>query len=130
MFGRRSVVLGISSLSLLSPFEVLAEGQGFSDGSESAGETKVVEMLNYYPTDNKKRMMFYPLITVVQPGKSILFKRADGGHDSVSIEGMIPENAQPWRGKIGQDIEVTFTMPGFYDYVCGPHATWGWLVWS
>lgn len=117
--------LSMSSLCALSPLAAFSDGQDSGDDTATTETTKIVEMLNYHPTDDKKRMVFYPLITVVQPGESVLFKRVDGGHDSASIDGMIPEGAEPWRGKIGQDITVTFTRPGFYGYVCSPHATMG-----
>lgn len=115
MINRRTILAGLSSSACCIPFR-------------SFGETQyqhVVDMLNYHPTDEKRRMVFYPEITVVKPGDTVLFKRVDGGHNSASIEGMIPEGATPWNGKIGKDISVTFSVPGFYGYVCTPHVTMG-----
>lgn len=55
----------------------------------------------------------------------MLFKSVDRGHNSASIDGMLPEGAEEWNGKINDDIEVTFDKPGFYGYKCKPHATVG-----
>ena len=34
---------------------------------------------------------------------------------------MIPEVAEPWKGKINEEITVTFTQEGIYGYKCQPH---------
>jgi pseudoazurin len=39
----------------------------------------------------------------------------------MSIDGMLPEGAEPWKGKINEQITVTFTKPGLYGYKCQPH---------
>ncbi len=42
-------------------------------------------------------------------------------HDSVSMEGLIPEGAKPWKFNIGQNGAVTLTEEGVYIYKCNPH---------
>ncbi|MEM6407017.1 MAG: pseudoazurin [Pseudomonadota bacterium] len=91
----------------------------------TASESVTVEMLNKHPDDSKKRYVFYPRVISVQPGDTVVFKSVDRGHNSASIDGMLPEGAEEWNGKINDDIEVSFDQPGFYGYMCTPHATVG-----
>ena len=53
--------------------------------------------------------------------KLVTFKAADAGHNSASIDGMIPPGAQPWDGGMSQDITITLTEEGTYVYQCTPH---------
>lgn len=85
----------------------------------------VVEMLNKHPEDRKQRMIFLPRLVVIEPGETVLFKSTDKGHNSASADGMIPDGAEPWKGALSKDIEVTFTVPGVYGYVCTPHIAGG-----
>ncbi len=84
-----------------------------------------VQMLNKHPEDPRARQVFYPRIQVVKPGDAVSFVATDKGHNSASIEDMLPADAEGWDGRINQDIEVTFNTPGFYGYQCTPHATAG-----
>lgn len=85
----------------------------------------VVEMLNKHPEDRKQRQIFLPRLAVVEPGETVLFKATDQGHNSASVDGMMPDGAEPWAGTLSNDIEVTFTVPGIYGYVCTPHIAAG-----
>jgi pseudoazurin len=38
---------------------------------------------------------------------------------------MLPEGAQPFAGKMNQEITVTFDVPGLYGYQCKPHLGMG-----
>ncbi|MEM7056030.1 MAG: pseudoazurin [Pseudomonadota bacterium] len=84
-----------------------------------------VEMLNKDPDDKKRRMLFKPIIQVVEPGDTVKFLPTDKGHNSASLKGMIPEGTEAWKGKINKEIEVTFEKPGFYGYQCTPHYSIG-----
>lgn len=84
-----------------------------------------VEMLNIHPENPRLRQVFVPRVLVVQPGDAVTFLATDRGHNSASIEGMIPEGAEAWNGRINEEISVTFDRPGFYGYVCTPHASVG-----
>ncbi|MEM9584403.1 MAG: pseudoazurin [Pseudomonadota bacterium] len=112
---RRSFLLSISAFCIFLPRRV----------SSADGTDTTVEMRNFHPTDEKARMVFYPRIVVVQPGETVLFKATDRGHNSASIEGMIPDGAAAWDGAISEDIAVSFTVPGFYGHVCTPHESVG-----
>ena len=49
-------------------------------------------------------------------------------HNSESMEGLIPEGAEPWKGKIGQEIAVTLDVEGVYIYKCFPHYANGMVA--
>lgn len=82
-----------------------------------------VKMLNKGP-DNQM-MTFDPPFLKVQPGDTVKFVATDKGHDAETIPGMLPEGATPFKGKISQDISVTFDKPGLYGYRCVPHFGMG-----
>jgi pseudoazurin len=42
-------------------------------------------------------------------------------HDTQSMDGLIPEDAEPWKSNIGQQYEVTLDKEGVYIYKCNPH---------
>jgi pseudoazurin len=78
-----------------------------------------VKMLN---KDSKGQVMqFEPAFLKVAPGDTITFVATDKGHDSESIKDGIPEGAEAWKGKISQDVIVTFPQEGLYAYKCTPH---------
>jgi pseudoazurin len=84
-----------------------------------------VKMLNKGP-DNQM-MTFDPPFLKVQPGDTVKFIATDKGHDAETIPGMLPEGATPFKGKISQDISVTFDKPGLYGYRCVPHFGMGMI---
>ena len=84
-----------------------------------------VEMLNRHPDHKKKRNVFLPRILTVQPGDTVNFVTVDRGHNSASIDGMLPEGAEEWKGKLSKDTAVTFDKPGYYGYLCTPHYALG-----
>ncbi|MEM8786916.1 MAG: pseudoazurin [Pseudomonadota bacterium] len=90
-----------------------------------AATTHEVQMLNQHPDNPRLRQVFSPRIIVVQPGDTVSFKAVDRGHNSASVEEMIPEGREGWDGKIGEDVDAVFDAPGFYGYHCTPHATVG-----
>ena len=68
---------------------------------------------------------FDPQLVKIAPGDTVHFVAADKGHNVQSIDGMIPEGAKSFSGEIGQDLTVTFTVPGIYGYRCLPHGSLG-----
>ena len=75
---------------------------------------------------NAQTRMFAPDILYIQPGDSVQWQNMTS-HDTVSIEGLIPEGAQPWRGPISENFGVTLTVEGVYAYVCEPHIGFGMM---
>ena len=66
-------------------------------------------------------MVFEPAVLSIQKGDTVKFVATDVSHNSASIEGMIPEGAEPWTGALSQDVTVTLTKEGVYVYQCTPH---------
>ncbi|WP_147112352.1 pseudoazurin [Tateyamaria sp. syn59] len=93
-----------------------------------AQEPVTIEMLTKHPTDSRLRNIFLPRVISVEAGQTVLFKATDRSHNSASIDGMIPEAAEEWDGRINEDIEVIFDVPGIYGYKCTPHAATGMVA--
>ena len=104
----------VSKLILLAGFVAASIA---SSGAAAADHQ--VEMVNKGP--NGKAMQFDPAFLKIETGDTVTFVPKDKGHDSMSIDGMVPEGAEPWKGKINEQITVTFTKPGLYGYKCQPH---------
>ena len=90
-------------------------------GPAFAKTTHIVEMLNKHPDNKKLRNVFSPNVLKVQAGDTVTFMPTDKGHNSVSIDGMMPDGAAPWKGKNSREVSVTLDVPGVYGYKCQPH---------
>lgn len=113
---RRHVIVGTGALALAGSMIT----PGFADV-----QTHTVEMLNRDPDDPKRRMIYKPLIQVVEPGDIITFVPTDRGHNVVSIDGMLPEGVEEWNGRMNAEFTTTITTPGVYGYGCLPHLAMG-----
>ncbi|MGB3864178.1 MAG: pseudoazurin [Xanthobacteraceae bacterium] len=82
-----------------------------------------VKMLN--KGSDGQVMVFEPAFLKVQPGDTVKFIATDKGHDAETIAGLLPEGATPFKGKLSQDVTVTFDKPGLYGYRCSPHFGMG-----
>lgn len=69
---------------------------------------------------------FNPAVLFVNPGDTVLWTNM-AGHDTASLDGMIPEGAEAWHSKMGEQFSLTFTQEGAYVYKCTPHASLGML---
>jgi pseudoazurin len=66
-----------------------------------------------------------PLVTFAQPGDTVRFKNMTG-HDTETIEGMIPEGATPWKSALGEEgFSATLDKEGAYIFKCNPHMSTG-----
>ncbi len=65
---------------------------------------------------------YNPLVIFIQPGDQVAWSNMNG-HDTQSLEGMIPEGAEAWHSAMGDNYSHTFTVEGVYFYKCTPH--WG-----
>lgn len=70
-------------------------------------------------------MVFEPALLRIEPGDTVRFVAEDKGHNSQSIDGMIPQGATAWRGAINEEIVVRFDVEGVYGYRCTPHYGMG-----
>ena len=86
---------------------------------ELIASTHEVKMLNQ---GAEGVMVFEPAYLRINPGDSVTFKAIDPAHNSASIPGMIPENAQIWDSGLSNDLTVSFNEPGIYVYQCTPHV--------
>merc|ERR1739848_97164 len=73
-------------------------------------------------------MVFYPNLLQVNAGDSVTFEAVDKGHNSASIKKMIPDGAEPWKGKINKDTTIKFDVPGFMDIFALHMEQTEWLV--
>ncbi|WP_052726484.1 pseudoazurin [Devosia epidermidihirudinis] len=71
------------------------------------------------------QMVFEPAFLQIEKGDTVKFIATDKGHNAETIAGMIPEGAAPFKGKINEEIEVTFDVEGAYGYKCAPHFAMG-----
>ena len=70
-------------------------------------------------------MEWKPSVTFAKPGDRIKFTGMIG-HDSESIENMLPSGAKKWKSKMGEeDFTVTLDKEGLYIYKCNPHVAVG-----
>ncbi len=84
-----------------------------------------VRMLN---RGSQGAMVYEPEFIQLEPGDRIKFLASSSGHDAVSIDGMLPAGAQPFKGRINEEIEVAFTEPGLYGIKCLPHYAMGMVM--
>lgn len=109
---------------------LLATGPGFADETTEASDdmgpvTHEVLMLNVNPDDPGQRMVFSPRLLVINPGDTVQFVATDRSHNSQAVRDMVPEGAEPWTGRINEEIAVTLDVPGVYGYACQPHYSMG-----
>ena len=78
-----------------------------------------VKMLN---SGDEGFMVFEPAVLKAAVGDTVTFKATDMAHNSASIDGMIPEGANPWNSAMSQDVTVTVNKEGVYVYQCTPHS--------
>ena len=114
IMNRRTLIISTGALAATAASPLLA-----------GGHSATVEMLNANPDDRSQRMVFLPRVLAVAPGDTVLWAPANPGHNSASIDGMIPDGADGWNGQINQEVTVTFEAPGVYGYQCTPHASVG-----
>lgn len=94
---------------------------------QAQSATHEIAMLDMDPNDRRVRMVFDPPVLRLQPGESVRFVATHRGHNAQSLDGMTPWGAEPFRGRINEEIELTLTVEGTYGYVCQPHATMGMI---
>lgn len=84
-----------------------------------------VQMLN---KGEKGAMVFEPDYIEAAPGDTVTFVPTDKGHNAESIKGMIPEGAEPFKGKVNQEVQYTLEKEGLYGVKCTPHYGLGMVA--
>jgi pseudoazurin len=113
-----------TGVSIMAPLLALAFALG--PPSDALAREIEVKALNRGPSG--ALFVFAPELIRVEPGDSVSFVAADKGHEVHSVPGMIPEGAQPFEGRMNQDVKVSFTVPGVYVVACRPHAAMGMVA--
>ncbi|SEQ48397.1 pseudoazurin [Thalassovita taeanensis] len=98
---------------------------GLALASAAPAETFEVQMLN---KGEAGKMIFEPAFLRVAKGDSVKFVAANKGHNAEAIEGMIPDGAAVFKGKINEEIDVTFDVEGLYAVKCKPHYAMGMVM--
>jgi pseudoazurin len=99
---------------------VVAGGLALASTAQAADVT--VQMLNKGPTG---MMTFSPTLVKIAPGDTVHFVATDKGHNVESIDGMAPEGAQPFAGKMNEGLDVKFDKEGLHGFRCKPHYGMG-----
>jgi pseudoazurin len=73
-------------------------------------------------------MVFEPAFVKLAIGDSIHFVASDKGHNAETVEGMLPEGATAFEGKINEELTVAFDQPGLYGVRCKPHFAMGMVM--
>ncbi|MEM7213203.1 MAG: pseudoazurin [Pseudomonadota bacterium] len=92
----------------------------------AAADMIEIEMLNV--GSDKERMVFEPAYVRLEPGDTLKFIAVDKGHNAESVKGMGPEDGETFKGKINEEIEVTFDVEGWYGIQCKPHYAMGMVM--
>ena len=74
------------------------------------------------------RMVFEPDFVHIQPGDTVKFIATDKSHNAELKKGMSPEGAKIFKGKVNEEIEVTFEVRGLYGVICKPHFAMGMVM--
>jgi pseudoazurin len=90
-------------------------------GAAQAAEVEV-KMLN---KGTEGVMVFEPALVKIAPGDTVKFVAVDKGHNAESIDGMAPDGAKPFAGKMNEELSVTFDTAGVYGFRCKPHYGMG-----
>ena len=86
-------------------------------GHLSAAEHEV-KMLN---TGAGGAMVFEPALLRIQPGDTVTFRAVHKGHNAQTLDVVRPDGGVSFRGKINEEVSVSFDKPGLYGYECKPH---------
>jgi len=114
---RRQGRQGLKSIIALAAFAAVS----FASFSVAAAEFEV-KMLNKGETGS---MVFEPAFLQIAVGDTVKFVPTDKGHNAEIIKDMLPEGGTTFKGKINEEISVTFDVAGAYGYKCAPHFGMG-----
>lgn len=73
-------------------------------------------------------MVFEPMLTKIAVGDTVKFIPTDKSHNAETIRGMFPEGGTEFKGKLNEEIDVTFEVPGVYGIKCLPHHAMGMVA--
>lgn len=76
----------------------------------------------------KGAMVFEPDFIQAAPGDTIRFIPTDKTHNAETLPKMLPEGAEPFKGKVNEEITITLTQEGVYGIKCQPHYAMGMVA--
>lgn len=88
-------------------------------------EVHEVKMLNRGASG---AMVYEPDYLAIAPGDTVKFIATQPSHNAASLPGLLPEGAEPFKGRINEEVEVKFDVPGFYGIQCIPHLAMGMVM--
>jgi len=75
-------------------------------------------------TISAKSTAYDPMVLKVEPGDEVKWVNMSG-HFNQFEAGLIPEGAETWTTRMGNDVSRTFDVEGVYVYKCPPHFAMG-----
>ena len=103
----------------------MAAGLALSALLSGAAFAEVIEVQMLNKGADGERNVFEPAVVMAQPGDTIKFIPTDKGHNSLSIDGMVPEGGEEWKSKLNKEFELTVNAEGTFGYQCQPHYATG-----
>ncbi|MFG0324667.1 pseudoazurin [Pseudomonas putida] len=88
-------------------------------------EVHEVKMLN---RGSDGAMVYEPDHLRIAPGDSVRFLPTQNGHNAASVAGLLPTGAEPFKSRLNQPFEHTFSVPGVYGIQCIPHVAMGMVM--
>ena len=73
-------------------------------------------------------MVFEPGLTKVAKGDTVTFIPTDKSHNAETVKDLIPDGAEPFKGKMNEAVKVTFDVEGAYAVKCAPHVGMGMIA--
>jgi pseudoazurin len=73
-------------------------------------------------------MVFEPALTRIAVGDTVTFIPTNKGHNAETIPDILPEGGITFKGKINEQISVTFDAAGTYGVKCAPHLGLGMVA--
>ncbi|OLU35370.1 pseudoazurin [Pseudomonas sp. PA27(2017)] len=73
-------------------------------------------------------MVYEPDYLAIAPGDTVKFIATQPSHNAASLPGFLPDGAEPFKGRINEEVEVKFDVPGFYGIQCIPHLAMGMVM--
>ena len=85
-------------------------------------EEHKIKMLS---SSDGKMMVFEPAVLKINKGDSVKWIATQPGHNSASINEMLPDDTKGWEGAVNEEISINFNIEGVYGYKCTPHYILG-----
>ena len=73
-------------------------------------------------------MVFEPALVKIAPGDTVKFVPTDKSHNAETVPEMLPAGAEPFIGKLNEQVEITFAKDGVYGIKCKPHYGMGMVA--